>query len=311
MSVIDLTVVILTFNEEKHIKRCIHSALQVARQVFVVDSFSSDQTVEMAESMGARVWQHKFKNYATQLAWALETLPIDTEWVMRMDADEIITSDLVKDIHYKLQAASCEIGGFLVPLYVRFKGSLIRHGGYPQWQLRIWRKGKAEIEQRWMDEHMVLKAGHIEYMAGKYIDDNLKNITWWTDKHNSYATREAIDLLNGKYRFLPPIIHSGKLTSQARYKRWIKENLYAHLPFGLRAVLFFLYRMIFRLGFLDGWGGFVFHFLQGFWYRFLVDVKVWEVERRMRAEGIDCVEAIKREFGVNPVYETANDVNPA
>lgn len=188
----------------------------------------------------------------------------------------------------------------MVPLYVRFQGALIRHGGYPQWQLRMWRRGKAEIEQRWMDEKIVVQ-GKVGRLRNEYIDDNLNNIAWWTNKHNGYSTREAIDLLNRKYRFLSVTADSSALTRQARYTRWLKENLYVHLPLGARAFLFFAYRMIFRLGILDGRAGFVFHFLQGFWYRFLVDVKVWEVERRMSAEGIDCAGAIRCEFGVSPL----------
>lgn len=296
----DLTIVILTFNEENHIERCLRSAFQVAHHVFVVDSFSIDRTLAIAESLGAQVWQHEFKNHATQLAWALENLPIVTEWVMRVDADEVITPSLAEEMLNKLPPAISEVNGFVVPLYVRFQGALICHGGYPQWQLRVWRRGKAEIEKRWMDEKIVVQ-GVIWILRNKYIDDNLNNITWWTNKHNSYSTREAIDLLNRKYGFLPLTIGSSALTRQARYTRWLKENLYVYVPLGLRAFFFFIYRMTFRLGILDGRSGFTFHFLQGFWYRFLADVKVREVERRMRVEGIGCVEAIQREFGVNPL----------
>lgn len=295
-----LTIVILAFNEEKHIERCLRSASQVAHQVFVVDSFSTDRTLAIAQSYGAEIWQHEFKNHAEQFAWALEYLPIDTDWVMRMDADEVITPAMAEEIRNRLPTAISAINGFMVPLYVRFRGTLIRYGGYPQWQLRIWRKGKAEVEQRWMDEKIVV-SGAIGRLHNDYIDDNLNNITWWTNKHNGYSTREAIDMLNKKYGFLPIESNSNALTRQARYTRWLKENIYLYLPLGTRAFLFFAYRMIFRLGILDGRAGFVFHFLQGFWYRFLVDVKIQEVELRMRAEGIDCVEAIQREFGVNPL----------
>lgn len=295
-----ITVVILTFNEEKHIERCLHSAFQIAQQVIVVDSFSTDRTLAIAQSHGAQVWQHEFKNHAEQLAWALEHLPVDTDWIMRVDADEVITSAMAEEIRSRLPTAISAVNGFMVPLYVRFRGTLIRHGGYPQWQLRIWRRGKAKIEQRWMDEKIVVP-GAIRRLRSEYIDDNLNNITWWTNKHNGYSTREAIDLLNKKYGFLSIVTDNNALTRQARYTRWLKENVYVHLPLGVRAFLFFAYRMIFRLGILDGRAGFVFHFLQGFWYRFLVDVKVREVEHRMRTEGIDCVEAIQREFGVNPL----------
>lgn len=292
-----VTIVILTFNEEKHIERCLRSVFQVTRSVFVVDSFSNDRTREIALALGAQVWQHEFKHHAAQLQWALGSLPFNTEWVMRVDADEIISPALAKEICEKLSATSREINAYLVYRLIRFKGKVIRYGGISQWVLRLWRTGTADIEQRWMDEHMVLKSGYAETLKGEYYDDNLNGITWWTNKHNGYSTREAIDLLNKKYRFLPVSGDSGVLVKQARYIRWLKEHIYARLPLGVRAFLFFSYRMIFRLGILDGKSGFVFHFLQGFWYRFLVDVKVWEVENRMRSEGIDCVEAIRREFG--------------
>jgi len=297
-----ITVVILTFNEEKHIERCLRSALQAARQVFVVDSFSTDRTVEIAEALGARVWQHEFRSHAAQFAWALENLPIDTDWVMRVDADEVITPELAESLRRRLADASPDVHGFLVCRYVRFMGGLIRHGNFPQWNLRIWRNGKAQIEQRWMDEHMVLKTGKAERLKGRFIDDNLNNITWWTGKHNSYASREAIDLLNRKYHFLDGLASNNAVLDRgARYKRWLKENIYFRLPPGVRAFAYFLYRMVFQLGILDGRAGFVFHFLQGFWYRFLVDVKVREVERRMRSDGIGCAEAIRRELGVDPL----------
>lgn len=295
-----ITVVILTFNEEKHIERCLSSALQITQQIFVVDSFSTDRTRVIAQSLGAQVWQHEFKNHAMQLTWALDNLPIATDWVMRMDADELITPALAEEIRSVLPNALPAINGFMVPLYVRFRGTLIRHGGYPQWQLRIWLRGKAKIEPRWMDEKIVVP-GAVGGLRSEYIDDNLNNITWWTNKHNAYSTREAIDLLNKKYGFLSTVSNSYALTRQAKHTRWLKENIYVRLPLGVRAFLFFSYRMIFRLGIMDGRGGFVFHFLQGFWYRFLVDVKVREVEHRMRTERIDCVEAIQREFGINPL----------
>lgn len=306
-----ITIIVLTFNEEIHIERCLRSAFQVARDVFVVDSFSTDGTVSIAESLGARVWKHGFINHAAQLAWSIETLPIATQWVMRMDADETISTFLAEEIRSGVGDVSDDVSGFLVPLYVSFKGALIRHGGYPQWQLRLWRNGRGMIEQRWMDEKIVVEGGRVERFHGEFIDANLNGVSWWTTKHNGYATREAIVLLNRKYSFLTPCAKSAARTHQDGFaKRWMKENLYVHLPLGFRAFLFFFYRLIIRLGFLDGRGGFVFHFLQGFWYRFLVDVKVWEVEQRMRAEGIDCDEAIRREFGVNPVYATARNTQP-
>ncbi|TRX01777.1 glycosyltransferase family 2 protein [Candidatus Methylobacter oryzae] len=298
---VSLAAIILTFNEETHIERCIQSVFQVTKRVFVVDSFSADRTVECARMLGVEIYQHTFKNHADQLAWALENLPVDTDWVMRVDADEVISAALAEEIRAELSLNCSATHGYLFYRLVCFQGKEIRYGGISHWVLRLWRNGSAKIESRWMDEHMVLEHGNTKHLNGDFFDDNLNNITWWTHKHNSYATREAIDLLNIKHKFLPVSSNNHDLTSQARYVRWLKENLYLHLPLGLRAFLFFCYRMIFRLGVLDGSSGFIFHFLQGFWYRFLVDVKIREVERRMRREKIDCVEAIQREFGVNPL----------
>ncbi|MDO9271247.1 MAG: glycosyltransferase family 2 protein [Methylobacter sp.] len=296
-----LTVIILTFNEELHIERCLHSVFQVSKQVFLVDSFSTDSTVENAEKLGVKVWQHEFKNHANQLAWALENLPVDTEWVMRVDADEVISPILAEEIRENLSLACAETDGYLVYRLVCFNGKVIRYGGVSHWVLRIWRKGTAKVEPRWMDEHMVLNSGGMKRLGGKYIDNNLNNITWWTNKHNNYSTREAIDLLNKKYGFLSTSSGNYILTRQTHCTRWLKENLYLRLPLGFRAFMLFIFRMTFRLGILDGIDGVIFHFLQGFWYRFLVDIKVREVEHRMRTEGIDCVEAIQREFGINPL----------
>lgn len=294
-----VAIVILTLNEEKHIERCLRYAQELTPEIYVVDSFSTDATVDIARAMGAQVYQHEFRNHADQLAWAMEHLPIAAEWVMRVDADEILSAELAQEIRSRLKDAGASMAGFVIPLYVRFQGRLIRHGGYPQWQLRLWRKGRGMVEQRWMDEKIVVQ-GETGSLDGDYLDDNLNGIGWWTDKHNRYSTREAIDLLNRRYRFQPVAGHPA-LTPQALRVRWLKEHVYVRLPLGLRAFLFFGYRMVFRLGVLDGRGGFVFHFLQGCWYRFLVDVKVRAVEQRMQSDGVDCVEAIRREFGVEPL----------
>lgn len=295
---LDLTIIILTYNEEKHIERCLKNAFRLARTVIIVDSFSTDRTVDIAQSLGAHVVQHEFVNHSAQLDWALGNVAIDSEWVMRIDADEIISSELEDDIRNRLPLAASNINGFQVLRYVCFDDKLIRFGGFSHWVLRIWRKGKAQVEQRWMDEHMILQDGVALNLKGKFIDHNLNGITWWINKHNNYATREAIDLLSLKYNFSIGGSTSGKLTTHSRIKRWLKENFYAHLPLGVRSFMFFAYRMIFRLGILDGGRGFAFHFLQGFWYRYIVDFKIKEIERRMQNENVSCPEAIRREFGI-------------
>lgn len=301
---LSVTVVILTYNEEKHIERCIRSVQGFSTSILVVDSFSTDRTIEIAESEGATILQHEFVNQAVQLNWALDNLSIDTEWVMRLDADEIVTLLLANEIPSVLEQADVNTSGFLVNRCTYFRQKPIKHGGhYPQYVLRIWRNGQARCEASWMDEHMELLSGSAQRLNNEIHDDNLNNIGWWTDKHNRYASREAIVLLDRKYGFLPnQHDHLGELKGQARVKRWLKHNVYTHLPLGWRVLLFYAYRMVFRMGFLDGRTGMTFHFLQGFWYRFLVDMKISEVEARMRKDSVDCVEAIRRELSIDPFF---------
>ena len=175
-----------------------------------------------------------------------------------------------------------------------------RHGGvFPVKVLRLFRYGRGRCENRWMDEHIKVSGPTIDF-AGELIDDNLNPLNWWTNKHNQYANREAVDLLNLEYRFMPrDSVADLRAGNQAATKRWVKEVVYARLPSGFRALSYFLYRYILRLGFLDGQAGTTFHFLQGFWYRYLVDAKVVEVKRHMAKTGSDVVQAISEVLGID------------
>jgi glycosyltransferase involved in cell wall biosynthesis len=287
---IPLTVVILTHNEEIHIERCIRSLLPIAAKIFIVDSFSTDNTVEIAKSLGAEVKQRKWKNYADQFQWGLDNCGADSEWVMRMDADEYLEPDLLEELH---QALNDGITGFYIRRKVFFYGKWIRHGGfYPHTLLRIWRNGQGRIEQRWMDEHIVLPSGSkTAVLKGHIVDNNLKGITFWISKHNSYASREMVDLLNNKYNLLERDESLKENDDpQAKWKRILKDDVYSKLPMGIRSTFYFIYRYFLRLGFLDGSKGFLWHFMQGYWYRMLVDVKIMEIEERSGGD----VEEIRR-----------------
>lgn len=294
-----LTVVILTFNEEQHLARCIASVKDVASEIIVVDCFSTDATLDIARTFGAHILQHVWTNHAAQFNWALTQLSADTEWVLRIDADEILTPDLVDEIREKLPAVGPNIEGIYVNRRMAFQGRLIRHGGvFPVSILRLFRYGKGQCENRLMDEHIKV-AGSTADFFGDLIDDNLNSITWWTDKHNKYASREAVDLLNLEYGFMPhDSVAQLRGGSQAGMKRWLKERIYARLPGGFRAFAYFFYRYVIRLGFLDGQAGTAFHFLQGFWYRYLVDAKVAEVKCYMRKQNCSVQAAIESILGI-------------
>lgn len=296
----DLTVVVLTLNEEMHIQRCIESVGRIASRVVVIDSGSTDRTREIAVALGADVYQNRFVNYSKQFNWALDNASISTQWVMRLDADEYITHELGGEILAKLSDPNANADGFTLNLRRVFMGRWLRYGAlYPVRLLRIWRFGAGRCEERWMDEHVVL-SGTVRRIDADFVDHNLNSLTWWTDKHNKYASREAVDLLNLEYHFMPRD-REGELRGgeQASAKRWLKENIYARLPGGLRAFAYFLYRYLVRLGFLDGREGAIFHVLQGFWYRYLVDAKVAEVKRHMAKTGLSVVPAIAEVLGID------------
>jgi glycosyltransferase involved in cell wall biosynthesis len=295
-----LTVVVLTRNEEKHIARCLESTRPFASHVLVVDCGSTDRTVEIARSMGAEVLEKPWVNYSTQLNWAIDQVPTESEWIMRLDADEVVTQSLSVEIAEHLPVLSRSINGVYVSRRMTFMGRPIRWGGlFPVRVLRIFRSGQGRCENRWMDEHIMVE-GRTADFAGEILDDNLNSLTWWTDKHNAYASREVVDLLNLEYRFMPhESVADLKSLRQAGIKRWIKENVYTRLPSGVRALVYVLYRYILRLGFLDGREGMIFHVLQGFWYRFLVDAKRQEVLAYMRQNAVGPVLAIKEILGID------------
>lgn len=181
-----------------------------------------------------------------------------------------------------------------------FQGRLIMHGGvFPIRVLRLFRYGCGECENRWMDEHIKVSGSTLD-LKGEIIDDNLNSLTWWTEKHNKYASREAVDLLNLDHGFMPhDSVAQFRGGSEAGFKRWLKERVYARMPGGFRAFVYFFYRYVLRLGFLDGREGTAFHFLQGFWYRYLVDAKVEEVRRYMRERKVDAPQAILQVLGID------------
>lgn len=289
-----LTVVILTFNEERHIGRAIESVRPISTRVLVVDSASTDRTREIAAALGAEVLENRWVNYATQFNWALDQLPADTEWVFRLDADEVVTDGLALEIRERLLDQALGTSGIYISRRMNFLGRPIRWGGlFPLRVLRIFRHGKGRCENRWMDEHITVNGDTSEF-KGEIVDDNLNSLTWWTEKHNAYASREVVDLLNLEYGFMPlETVADLRSGQQASVKRWIKEKVYARLPAGFRALEYFLYRYVIRLGFLDSREGTAFHVLQGFWYRYLVDMKLHEVKTHMKQNNVDVVTAIR------------------
>lgn len=278
----DITVVILTFNEQMHIARALASVRSFATRVVVVDSGSTDQTARLAVEGGAEVFVNPFVNQAKQFQWALDNTGITTTWIMRLDADEVISKALAAEVGEKLPVTADDVVGMNLRRRHVFMGKWIRHGGrYPLRLLRIWRTGHGRVEDRWMDEHIFVWGGKTIDLDHDFSDVNLNDLSFFVDKHNKYATREAIEVINhrlGLFRHDETTESTGT-SSQAALKRWIKEKIYNRIPFGISSSAYFVWRYVFQLGFLDGQAGLIYHFMQGFWYRFLVGAKVVELSQ--------------------------------
>ena len=277
---LDISVIILTYNEEIHIRRCLENVKQFASKVYVVDCFSIDRTAQIAKELGAEVIEHEWPgNQAEQFNWALDNLPITTEWILRLDADEYLLPGLIEELLEKLPVIPESVSALSLSLSRAFCGKILHHGIVNNIRIiRIFRKGKARYEKRLMDEHLSVLSGETIDMKNQFVDDNRMPIGPFIDKHNGYATREAALLLDAEYHLTNMDSLPQDYGREVEKKRTQKAR-YARMPLFWRAFGYFVYRYIIKLGFLDGKEGFLWDFLQGWWYRTLVDAKVYEIKK--------------------------------
>jgi glycosyltransferase involved in cell wall biosynthesis len=294
----DLSVIILTYNEEKHIARCINSVTAISKKIFVVDSFSNDSTIEISKSLGAHVLQNKFINQAKQMNWALNNCDIESTWIMRLDADEYVLPDLASEISKKLNSLEDNVSGIYLKRRVIFLKKWIKYGGiYPIWFLRIFKNGHAFSEDRWMDEHMKLIKGKSISFENDFVDENLNSISWWIQRQNNYANREMIVRVLEKYGSKKNnLLDSNLFGKSDERKRWFK-NLYNFFPPFIRPFFLFIYNYFIRRGFMSGYPGLIRFFYLSLWYRFLVDSKLYELELRSNKNFDKMKEIIKNEYG--------------
>jgi glycosyltransferase involved in cell wall biosynthesis len=276
------TVILLSFNSEDTLGATLSRARLVADEIFVVDSYSKDGTVELARSSGANVVQHPFEHYGAQRNWAIDNLPTTRPWQLHLDADEWMDDKLVEAIQALPEGSGHS--GYFLPRYVRFLGRVLRHGGMsPTWHLRLFRAGEGRCEDRKYDQHFILKNGSSGRLPGAMVDDIRMPLTEWTARHNRWADGEVaeLDVQETAGRVKPD-----PYGNPVQRKRFLRQK-YNQLPLFIRPFGLFAYRFFFRLGFLDGIEGFIFWVLQTFWFRFLVDAKIWEKRHALRLAGKD------------------------
>ena len=270
----DVTIVILTKNEEINLPDCLKALEGFAARTLVVDSGSTDKTVEIAKEWGADVLVHPFENYARQFNFALDNGNITTKWTFRLDADERLTPELCEELEaLTKEHDDDDVNGITMEAWLYFMGRKIKHGCHNKRKLMLFKTGIGRIEDRKMDEHTVLSRGTSVYAKNRFIHYDFKNMTHWINKMNWYATREMQDYYEFKQGKDAGFAESDAAISGTRKKKF---GFYYRFPLFLRCWLLFIYYYIFRLGFLDGAEGFVYHYMYHRWYRTLVDAKILE-----------------------------------
>ena len=279
-----VSAVVLTFNEERNLTACLSSLAGLTPEIFVVDSGSTDRTAAIAAQFGARVVMHPFESHARQWQWAFAELPITSPWVLALDADHSLTPELRASIAEKLPewtAAGTPVGAYLNRRQI-FRGRWIRHGGYyPKYLLKLFRKDAVRLDADDLVDHHFHVTGPTAILTGDLIEDNRNEsaIAVWIGKHNRYAVQQAREeTVRAADPDQRPTRAFGSPDERTRWQKriWYRLPLYAR-PFG-----YFFYRYVIRLGFLDGKEGFVFHFMQAFWYRLLVDINRDELDAARR-----------------------------
>lgn len=282
-SEVDVAVLILTFNEEANLPFALASVQGWAREICVLDSFSTDRTVEIAEASGCQVARHRFEDFAKQRNYALDHLSIQSEWVLFLDADEWLSEELKSEIASVIRRRPEENGFYLRRRFV-WMGTWIRRGYYPTWILRLFRQTAGRCEDRAVNEHILVQ-GMTGRLASDFTDENRKGVSEWIAKHNDYATREAKELFNARSAAGYQEIEARFFGSQAERKRWLRYRVWNRMPPLIRPFVYFFYRFVLRGGFLDGRRAFAYHFLQALWFPMLIDIKYLEMRRARIGEG--------------------------
>lgn len=267
----DLTVITLAYNEEINLPDCLESVKDIADRLVVCDSFSTDRTLDIAKNYSADIIQHEFYNYASQYIYAEENADIKTKWVLRLDADERLTEEARQEIE-KICNENMDTDVSAVDVYykVSFLGKELKH--YPFHKVILYKYGKAHLENRNMDEHITVSEGRCITLKNKLIHNDYKGLTAWIDKHNKYSNREVLDMLGQNEEK----VDLSSLSAATRLKRFVKFGIYYKLPMGVRSYLYYMFRLYVKGGILDGKEGRIFAFLQAYWYRYLVDAKMYE-----------------------------------
>lgn len=274
--------IILTYNEEIHLPRLLKSIAGLNASTYILDSGSTDKTMQLAERFGAVVKVNLFENHPKQWDYALKNFHIKTPWIIGLDADQIVTSELSEILSEFDDCKYKDINSIYFNRKNYFQGSWIRFGGYyPIYLLKMFRTGigYSDLNEN-MDHRFIVPGKSVVWKKGHILEENLKenDINFWFQKHERYsdliAHEEIERMQNRRIQSLKPNL----LGNPDERKAWLKR-LWWKLPLGIRPYIYYGFRMIFQLGFMDSKKSRQFHYLQGLWFRKLVDKKIVKLKR--------------------------------
>lgn len=276
----EFSFIILTYNEEMHLPRLLHSIVDLEAPLFILDSGSTDNTLSIAADFQAVVQHHPFENHPKQWDFALKNFDIKTPWVICLDADQLVTPELFEQLFHFKDVDFAGVNGIYFNRKNFFKGKWIKYGGYyPKYLLKMFRTeiGFSDLNEN-MDHRFVVDGATKIWSKGHLLEENLKEneISFWIAKHNRYSDLTAQEEFQRIYGDRKQTISPKFWGNPDQRTAWLKR-LWWKLPLGLRPFLYFSYRILFQFGVLDGRTGILFHFLQGFWFRLIVDVKIKEI----------------------------------
>lgn len=278
-----ISVIILTFNEEKNIEFTLEAALKLSNSILIIDSFSNDKTLEIAKNKGCIVLQNKFETFTKQWNFGLKNNPFNSDWTLGLDADQVLTNELIKEIN-NIVKTNHEFQGFYIKRRMYFLDKWIKNGGYyPIYLLKLFKSESVYLDEGELMEHHFYVSGKTSKLQNDIIENN-KNETleFWLSKHIKYAKMQALEEFSiSKSKF------NGKLFGNINERKmFLRKNIWEKMPLFLRPFFYFFYRYFLLLGFLDGKTGLIFHFLQAFWYRFTVDAKIYELRKNAKSKNL-------------------------
>lgn len=279
-----VSVVVLTYNEEINLRACLASVVDLTADIFMVDSFSTDKTLEIAREYTPHIYQNSWVDFAQQRNWALDHLPLPHEWVLFLDADERLTPELGREIKEILAGPAAAVEGYYIKRNFYFLGKRLKYGGYQRdYILRLVKRSKARLRGRGVREYVAIR-GAVGYLKYPMIHEDRKDLGFWIDKHNKYASWEAQELI--RLQAYQGLLNGGRPAGDGKIehygKIWWREKVWVKLPILIRPLFYFFYRYVIQLGFLDGKAGLIYTFLHGFWYQFLIDAKYYEQKELFR-----------------------------